>query len=95
MIAEGSQVVVVAGGIGITPYLSILSSIPPVSGPGKVTLIWATRDGAFADYLKGRLGGIARKNVEVHVHVTDGEGGEGTIEEEEVSAGGGRGGGGS
>jgi ferredoxin-NADP reductase len=85
MVTTGSHVVVVAGGIGITPYLSILSSIPAVEEEGKVTLIWSTRDEAFANFLinNRRLEKIVRNNVEVHVHITRGER-EGTNEEEEV-----------
>lgn len=88
MVSTGSHVVVVAGGIGITPYLSILSSIPAVEdeGYGKVTLIWSTRDEAFANFLinNRRLEKIVRNNVEVDVHITRGERDVGTNEEEEV-----------
>jgi predicted ferric reductase len=86
MVTTGSHVVVVAGGIGITPYLSILSSIPAVEEEGKVTLIWSTRDEAFANFLinNRRLEKIVRNNVKVHVHITRGEREDGTNEEEEV-----------
>jgi len=84
LIGGGGDVVVVAGGIGITPYLSILSSLSPVE-PGRVTLIWSTRDEAFASYLieSGWLATIADKNIAVNVHITQGGGSEGTEEESE------------
>lgn len=57
---ESAKVVMIAGGVGVTPYLSLLRSLGDIpsgrdSHAGKVELLWSVREREFLDELKGDL----------------------------------------
>ncbi|HEX5370172.1 MAG TPA: FAD-dependent oxidoreductase [Dehalococcoidia bacterium] len=60
------QYVFLAGGIGITPYRSIIAQLAHEKKPINITLIYANRDGNIV--FKEELDGIARDNPNFKIH---------------------------
>lgn len=69
------EVVMLGGGIGITPFLSILASAEFARRPGRTWLIYAVSTPDEAVYTD-ELNALAERlpNVSVHVHIADEEG---------------------
>lgn len=64
-------ILLVAGGVGITPVMSILRDLVDRNWPGKIDLLFSVRsqeDVVFADELHGMQ--VRHKNVHVHITIT-------------------------
>jgi 3-phenylpropionate/trans-cinnamate dioxygenase ferredoxin reductase subunit len=76
------HLLMIAGGIGITPFLAMVRGFAETDSARRITLVWSVRTegDAFArdelDELRGRL-----PNLRVVVRVTDGENGQGWLDE--------------
>jgi ferredoxin-NADP reductase/DMSO/TMAO reductase YedYZ heme-binding membrane subunit len=65
----GAAVLLIAGGVGITPVMSILRHLTDICWPGKIDMVFSVRgpeDVIFADELKY----LASRHPNVHVHLT-------------------------
>jgi len=72
-LAPGGAAFWVAGGIGVTPFLSLLRHVAEgkAAHTGEIQFVWSVRDRADAIYLEEILTLVARlPNVRFHLHVT-------------------------
>jgi predicted ferric reductase len=77
-----SRLLMIAGGIGITPFLAMIRGFAETDSARRITLVWSVRTEADA-FARDELDELASRlpNLRAVVHITDGEGGKGWLDE--------------
>lgn len=69
--AHGGDAIWLAGGIGVTPFLSLLRQIAEQGYSGRINFIWSVREASDAIYLEEICALAARApTVSFHLHIT-------------------------
>ncbi|GMH99041.1 hypothetical protein TrVE_jg9164 [Triparma verrucosa] len=72
MLSKNYKITFIAGGIGITPYIPLLLSLPLQSHNSNITLYWCCRSRGLIDYLTPDLKKLLSLNINLRVHETSG-----------------------
>ena len=88
--APGRELILIAGGIGITPMLSMLRFMADHEDPRPITLVWSTHSPAQKalsreiDLLAGQLTGL--RHIPIFTRIADGQAPSGRLDQHKLAA---------